>query len=93
MSAMTSPTDPVPTDPSAPTPPPPSPAWEPPRRRDSSLPSIVVGLVILGIGIWYFMDQTLGLTMPRIRWGDLWPILLILLGGVILFRAATDRNR
>jgi hypothetical protein len=39
------------------------------------------------------MDQTLGLTMPHIRWGDLWPILLILLGGVILFRAATDRNR
>ena len=45
------------------------------------------------IGIWYFLDTTLGLTMPDIEWDNLWPILLIAIGGVIVFRAATDRNR
>jgi cell wall-active antibiotic response 4TMS protein YvqF len=55
--------------------------------------NFVVGLVFLVIGIWYFLDTTLGLTMPDIEWGDLWPILLIVIGGVILYRAAVDRRR
>jgi hypothetical protein len=62
------------------------------RRRDASLSAIIVGLVFLGIGIWYFLDTTLGLTMPDISWDALWPILLIGLGGLILFRAAADRR-
>jgi hypothetical protein len=31
--------------------------------------------------------------MPRINWDNLWPILLIIIGGVILYRSATDRGR
>jgi hypothetical protein len=58
-----------------------------------TLANFVVGLVFLVIGIWYFLDTTLGLTMPDIEWGDLWPILLIVIGGVILYRAAVDRRR
>jgi hypothetical protein len=58
-----------------------------------TLANIVVGLVFLVIGIWYFLDTTLGLTMPDIEWGDLWPILLIVIGGAILYRAAVDRRR
>ena len=49
--------------------------------------------MFLGIGIWFFLDTTLGLTMPDVDWDNIWPILLIVIGGVIVFRAATDRDR
>ena len=89
MSAMTQPDEP---GPQAPLPPPPPSSWRPPRSRDSNLASIVVGLIILGIGLWYFLDTTLGLTMPRIDWDNMWPIILIVIGGVIVFRSATNRG-
>jgi hypothetical protein len=31
--------------------------------------------------------------VPNIAWRDLWPIILIAIGAVILFRAASDRRR
>jgi hypothetical protein len=31
--------------------------------------------------------------MPRINWSDLWPIFLIVIGGLILYRSAADRRR
>ncbi|MBI3749746.1 MAG: hypothetical protein HY262_13020, partial [Chloroflexi bacterium] len=46
--------------------------------------SIIAGAVLLAIGLWYFADQTLGLALPRLRWNDLWPIALIVLGAWIL---------
>ena len=80
--------------PSAPwQPPQPPEPWQPPKQRGSNVATILVGLVFVVIGTWYFLDTTLGLTMPDIEWDNLWPILLIAIGGVIVFRAATDRNR
>jgi LiaF transmembrane domain len=72
--------------------PPPSSAWRPPKQGGVSVASIIVGLVFIGIGIWYFLDQTLGVQMPRVSWGDLWPIFLIIIGGVILYRSAVSRS-
>jgi hypothetical protein len=46
--------------------------------------SLVVGLVLLAVGLWYFADQTLGLDLPRLNWRDLWPIGLILIGAWII---------
>lgn len=46
--------------------------------------SIIAGAVLLAIGLWYFADQTLGLALPRLRWNDLWPIALVVLGAWIL---------
>jgi len=96
---MTEPAPPPPTSSPPPTSPTPPPPWQPqPQRqpqgqRGTNVASIVVGLAFLGIGIWYFLDTTLGLTMPDIEWDNIWPILLIVIGGVIVFRAATDRDR
>ena len=91
MFAMTEPAPPTSSPlPASPSPPPP---WQPPRQRGRTVASILVGLVFLGIGIWYFLDTTLGLTMPDVEWDNIWPILLIVIGGVIVFRAATDRDR
>jgi hypothetical protein len=73
-----------------PSPPAPTPAgWSSPppaaRRRQPSTEagrdgSIVFGLILLAIGVWFLADQTLGLVLPRIDWGRLWPLFLIAFG-------------
>jgi hypothetical protein len=51
---------------------------------DNRNSSLVVGIVLLAIGLWYFADRTLGLDLPRLDWNDLWPIALILVGAWII---------
>jgi hypothetical protein len=89
--------------PSSPPPPdrPPStewrePPWFPPRdgdrrERRANMGAIVIGLIILAVGIYYLLDRTLGIAMPRIQWGRIWPIFLIVLGGLILIRSIQRR--
>ena len=92
---MTEPAEPSPEpspDPS-PAPKPPDRAdWRPPKQRESNAPSIVIGAIFVVIGLWYFLDQTLALEMPRINWRDIWPIFLIAIGGIMLYRAAGRRT-
>jgi uncharacterized membrane protein HdeD (DUF308 family) len=75
---------------------PPSPTqrsdWRPPRERETNVASMVVGIVLLVIGIWYLLEQTLGIRLPRINWGDFWPVILIVIGGIMLYRSATHRT-
>jgi hypothetical protein len=66
--------------------------WRPPREPETNIASIVVGIVLLAIGAWYLLDQTLDLDMPRIDWSDFWPIILIAIGGIMLYRSATRRT-
>ena len=71
------------------------PAWFPPRDRRDRSPStfaLVVGLALIAIGLYYFLDRTLGLDMPAIRWSSLWPIILIVIGGLILLRSIDRRT-
>lgn len=66
--------------------------WRPPRERETNIASMAVGIILLAVGAWYLLDQTLGIQMPRIDWGDFWPIILIVIGGIMLYRAATGRS-
>jgi hypothetical protein len=61
------------------------------RDRRPNAAAIVVGLILIGLGAYWFLDQTLGIAMPRISWGGVWPIILILIGGVILIRSLDRR--
>ena len=81
---MTDSTDPPRPDPGV--------GWRPPREPETNVASIVVGLILLVIGIWYLLDQTLGIDMPRIDWSDFWPIILIAIGGIMLYRSTTRRT-
>jgi uncharacterized membrane protein len=72
------------------------PPWFPPRDKDrrepkANLAAIVVGLIILAVGIYFFLDRTLGVSMPPVRWSSLWPILLIVIGGLVLIRSIQRR--
>jgi hypothetical protein len=46
--------------------------------------SLIAGVGILVIGLWYFADRTLGLDLPRLNWNDLWPVALIVVGAWII---------
>ena len=81
--------DPPAIDPGAAGPPPPPPFDPPPpvaspSRRDERdhgrTASILFGLVFLGLGLWFFAEHTLGYELPRIRWSQLWPAALIIIG-------------
>jgi hypothetical protein len=76
------------TEPAEPSPPDRGVDWRPPRSRESNVASMVVGLILLAIGVWYLLDQTLGIRMPRIDWSDIWPIFLIGIGAIVLIRSA-----
>jgi hypothetical protein len=47
---------------------------------------VIVGLVILAIGLWYFADRTLGLAMPDLDPGQLWPVAIIAVGVWMIVR-------
>jgi hypothetical protein len=72
------------------TPPPPAIPPEPPAvPRGTGGPrygAIIVGLVIIAVGLWYFADRTLGLDLPRIEADQLWPIAVIGLGAWLIIR-------
>ena|SRR5687767_9867218 len=75
-------TGPPPVGPLPPVPPVP-PFEERPRRDDRDhgrTASILFGLVVLGLGLWFFTEHTLGYELPRIQWSQVWPITLIVIG-------------
>jgi hypothetical protein len=75
-------------DPTMPPPPaiPPEPSAGPPRPEGPRYGSIILGLVILAVGLWYFADRTLGLELPRVEADQVWPIAVIALGAWLIVR-------
>ena len=98
----TAPYDPPPPSPAAAAPPPappsvppmaPAPTWRMRRDDPGRTGTIVFGVILAVIGLWFFADQTLGLEMPRLRWSELWPILLIGVGAwIVLGSLRRDRS-
>ena len=74
-------------------PPPAQPDWRPPRHDSGRNASLVFGVIILLVGLWFFATQTLGLDLPRLDWDQLWPIVLIAIGALIVLNAMQRRTR
>lgn len=70
------------------------PAWFPPREkhRGPSPVALVAGLGLVVIGLYFFLDRTLGVTMPRIQWSTVWPVILIVIGAIVLIRSVSHRS-
>lgn len=88
------PAAPSPAEPSTPvsppawtTPSPAAPSWRPARADDGRGPSLIFGLLLVAVGLWFFAEQTLGLDLPTLRWSQLWPLILIVVGVWVLFGA------
>jgi hypothetical protein len=65
------------------------PPWIPARPKDRrpGTVALIVGLGLIVIGLWFFIDRTLGIALPSIQWRSVWPIVLIVIGGAILLRS------
>jgi uncharacterized membrane protein len=87
-----SPATPAPAPPSAAPSPPPSTASRRPDADRGRNASLILGLLFLIIGGWFFATTTLGLDLPDLDWGQFWPVILIVLGLAIVVRSL-DRAR
>jgi hypothetical protein len=65
---------------------------EPGVARAADTAGRIWGLIVLGIGLWFFADITLGYDMPSVAWRDLWPLGLIGIGLVVVIRGMTRRR-
>jgi NADH:ubiquinone oxidoreductase subunit 4 (subunit M) len=54
-------------------------------RRDAG--GIVFGVILLLVGGYYLLQQTFGLNLPDLNWDQIWPVLVIVLGLVVLYGA------
>ena len=75
---------PPPSDTLGASPVPPVPPMPERTRRDDRdagrTASVLFGMVVLGLGLWFFAEHTLGYELPRISWSQLWPVTLIVIG-------------
>jgi hypothetical protein len=67
------------------------------RRRESSrrgvdTGTVVWGLILIVVGGWFFLDQTLGLDMPKVDWESLWPVVLIVIGAAVILQGIGRRR-
>jgi len=63
------------------------------RTRRFDVGAMVLGGIILFAGAYYFLRNTLGFNLGELDWEPIWPILVIVLGGSILYRALTTTHR
>jgi hypothetical protein len=60
--------------------------------RAADMAGRVWGLIVLGVGVWFLADITLGLDMPAVAWRDLWPVVLIVIGLAVVLRGMARRR-
>lgn len=62
------------------------------RRRRSDIGALFFGVILLLVGGYYVVTNTLGIDLPDLDWDRLWPILVIGLGVVVLLGALRERH-
>ena len=83
----------APAEPAAPPQVQPPPEWHRTRDRGPFWGPVFAGVVLVAIGLWFFADVTLDLEMPTLRWSDLWPLILIGIGGWIVLASTRRPSR
>lgn len=53
---------------------------------------IIVGLLLLLVGGYYFLRNTLGFDLGELDEEAVWPVLVLALGALIVFRGLTHRT-
>jgi phage shock protein PspC (stress-responsive transcriptional regulator) len=60
-----------------------------PQTRERNKGSFIGGMVLITLGALFLADEFI----PQINFGDLWPVILIVIGVGLLINAVTRRNR
>lgn len=62
----------------------PAPASGPPEpKKDKTNANLVGGIILITLGILFLFDRFL----PRINFGDLWPVILVVIGIILVNNA------
>jgi hypothetical protein len=62
-------------------------------KRTVDVGTLIFGLLILGIGGYLLLKDTLKIAVPEITWDAFWPVILIVIGVAVLLRALTGNSR
>ena len=60
------------------------------RLHDIDVARVLIGLIVAGVGFYYFLTNTLGIPLPQLDWDRVWPLFVIAIG---LGMAATNWYR
>ena len=60
-----------------------------PQTKERNRGSFIGGMVLITLGVLFLADELI----PQINFGDLWPVILIVVGVGLLINAVTKRNR
>ena len=61
-------------------------------RHRTDRGGLVLGALVIVVGVYYLFKETLGFDIPELNWDQLWPLILIVIGGLILYGAWTRRQ-
>jgi phage shock protein C len=61
---------------------------DPFQKSDKQKGSLVGGLILITLGVLFLADQLI----PHVDFGDLWPILIVVIGAGLLINAITGRK-
>jgi hypothetical protein len=67
-------------------------AANPAVARAGDTAARIWGLMLLAVGLWFFVEVTLGYNMPSIPWRDVWPLGLIVVGLFVILRGLSRRS-
>lgn len=65
---------------------------DPSLLRAADVAGVVGGVILLAIGAWFLADVTLGLDLPVVHLGEVWPLALVALGLAVVASGATRRR-
>ncbi len=57
------------------------------RLRRLDLGAILIGLIILGVGVYYTLVNVFGIELAELDWDKVWPLAVIALGIGIMWGA------
>jgi hypothetical protein len=60
--------------------------------RQVNLGAVILGGLILLVGVYYFLVNTLGWDLAELDWDAIWPVAIIALGVAIVWGALVRRH-
>jgi hypothetical protein len=63
------------------------------RLRGLDIGAVIIGLLILGVGVYYLLVNMFGFALPELDWDKIWPIAVIALGLGIVWGAWNRMSR
>jgi hypothetical protein len=63
------------------------------RLRGLDVGAFLIGLIIVGVGTYYLLQNMFGFTLPELDWETVWPLAVIAVGIGIVWRAWSRARR